>query len=199
MSDRHNMPVESPLGHGPLPRGAMSETPGADGSPSRPGFVHPSLSQRAGLPSQPMPNSTGTMSIGSIIEPTLQQDYASPAMQSFANYDHLRVPAASRSLPPEMVYGLGATDSPYCSSTSDASCYSPLSDLIQPQVTPHRFHPPDDLPRSQSASIEGSFQPQIYTSPITTTSMPAWNYDHPPLSAPMQSSMVSDVSSKLTE
>lgn len=190
MERQHNMPAESPLASGQQSRRAVSETSTTDASPPRSNLINPSFGQRQSYPSQPMADPSGTMSIGSIIEPTMRQDYASTAIQSFADYSHLPVPSVPRKLPAELIYGFSASDSPYCSSTSDASCYSPMSDLIQPQITTQSYHPQEDLPRSQSASLEASFSQQIYGSPITTnSSMPAWNFDQPPLSAPMHGSM----------
>ena len=195
------MPAESPLASGQQSRRAVSETSTTDASPPRSSLINSNFGQRQGLPSQPMADPSGTMSIGSIIEPTMRQDYASPAIQSFADYSHLPVPSVPRKLPAELMYGFGVSDSPYCSSTSDASCYSPMSDLIQPQITTQSYHPQEDLPRSQSASLEVSFPQQMYGSPITAnSSIPAWNFDQPPLSAPMhgsmQTSMVPTVSLK---
>lgn len=127
------------------------------------------------------------MSIGSIIEPTMRHDYAPSAIHSFADFSHLPVPAAPR-MPSELMYGMSVSDSPYPS--SDSSSYSPISELIQPQIPTHPFHPPDDLPGAVSAPLECTFPQQLYTSPLTTTSpISSWDFDQPPLSAPMHGSM----------
>ena len=183
------MPAESSVGPGQQPRRPASQTSATSASPSRSNFIHSSFGQRQGLQSQPLTDPPGTMSIGSIIEPTLHHDYSSPVIPSYAEYSHLPVPPVPRNkLPAELLYGFGTTDSPYCSSTSDASCYSPMSDLIQPQIPTQSYHPQEDLP--QSASLETSYPQQVYASPIAANSpIAAWTFDQPPLSAPMQGSM----------
>lgn len=183
---RHNAPIESPHGPGQQSHNSVGEVSYASGSPSRGTILQSSPGQSQSLASQPMSNSTGAMSIGSIIEPTMRHDYASPAMHAFAEFSHLPVPAAPR-MPPDLIYGVPQSESPYCSSDSS---YSPLSDLIQPHIASHSYQSPDDMPRAHSASLESTFPQQLYTSPLMTTSpLHTWNFDQPPLSAPMQSSM----------
>ncbi len=187
MTIRHNAPVESPLGPSQYARHSISESSIHDGSPSQGSVIHSSPGQFHGLPSQTIPNPSEAMSIGSIIEPTMRHDYASPAIHTYEDFSHLPVPAAPR-MPSEFMYGTSASDSPYLS--SDSSAYSPMSDLIQPQISTHPYQLTDDLPRAYSASLDSTFPQHIYTSPLIATSpIPSWNFDQSPLSAPMHSPM----------
>jgi len=187
MTIRHNAPVESPLGPSQYVRRSIIESSIHDGSPSQESVIHSSLGQSHSLPSQTIPNPSEAMSIGSIIEPNMRQDYASPAIHTYLDFSHLPVPAAPR-MTSEFMYGTSASDSPYLS--SDSSAYSPMSDLIQPQISTHPYQLTDDLPRAQSASLESTFPQHIYTSPLMTTSpIQSWGLDQSPLSAPMHSPM----------
>ena len=176
------MPVQSPITPTQPVRPFIHEASVAGGSSPNHHMIHSSLGQPHSLPSQPMTNPSGAMSIGSIIEPNMRHDYVSPAMHAFADFSHLPVPVAPR-VPSELFYGISVSDSPYPSSDSS---YSPISDLIQPQMAAQPYHPPEDLPRAQSASLESTFPQQLFTSP---SPMPAWNFDQPPMSAPAQASM----------
>jgi len=195
MMIRHNAPVESTLGPSQYERRSISETSIHGGSPSQGSVIHSSPGQSHGLPSQTIPNPSEAMSIGSIIEPTMRHDYASPAIHAYVDFSHLSVPAAPR-MTSEFMYGTSASDSPYLS--SDSSAYSPMSDFIQPQISTHPYQLTDDLPRAQSASLESTFPQHIYTSPLIATSpIQSWGLDQSPLSAvmhsPMQTSMLPSV------
>lgn len=180
---RHNAP-ESPFGSSQYARRSIGEASLISGSPPQGSVVH--SNQPQGVTSQPMTNPSGAMAIGSIIEPTMRHEYASPAIHTFAEFSHLPVPVAPR-MPPELLYGISVSDSPCPSSDSS---YSPMSDLIQPHINTNPFSAPDDLPRAQSVSLESTFPQHVFTSPLTATSpVPSWNFDQAPLSAPMQSSM----------
>ena len=181
---RHNAPVESPYGSGQPGRRSLSEASFTGGSPSKGNIIR--SDQPQGLPSQPMSNPSGTMAIGSIIEPTMRHDYASPSVHAYADFSHLPVPVAPR-MPSDLVYGVPPTDSPYPSSDSS---YSPMSELIQPHVSTQSYSSPDDLPRAHSASLESTFPQHIFTSPLTTSSpISSWHFTQPPLSAPMETTM----------
>ena len=92
--------------------------------------------------------------------------------QNFNDFPHLPVPAAA-----PLGYGVSASESPYYSSDS---CYSPMSDLIQPQIATQPQYLPVDRP--QSASLECGFSQAVYTNPMDTAE---WGFDQAPLSAPM--------------
>lgn len=124
------------------------------------------------------------MSIGSIV------DHASPMSaeymlrapqlpQNFNDFPHLPVPTA-----PPLGYAVSASESPYYSD----SCYSPMSDLIQPQIATQPQYIPVDRP--QSASLECGFPQGVYGNPIDAAE---WGFDQAPLSAPMHGMGISMV------
>ena len=148
-------------------------------SPSGGSISAPHMPSQAPAPAPPLPQSSGTMSIGSIIEPNMHgSSYDShPGGQSLHEMPHAPIGTAPRSLLPELLYGLSPSgDSLYSSSDS---CYSPLSDYLQPQAVPQPYYPQEVIRRSQSASLEACFQPMLQQSPLSAgPSAPTWNeYD----------------------
>ena len=101
--------------------------------------------------------------------------------QNFNDFPHLPVPTG-----PPLGYGVPASESPYYSSDS---CYSPMSDLIQPQIATQPQYIPVDRP--QSASLECGFPQAVYASPMDAAE---WGFDQAPLSAPMHGMGISVVS-----
>lgn len=191
MERQHNMPIASPPAQPPQTRRSRSSTSTPHSNPTTPSIVrptipqqpHPSLTQH--LSHQP----TRAMSIGSLVDhpSPMGGDYIShphphQLHPNFIDFPYLPVPTA-----PPLVFGLSASDSPYCSSDS---CASPMSDFIQPQLaTQQAQYLPDELPRTQSAGLECGFGQTVYTAMDPAGA--GWAYDQAPLSAPMGMSMVS--------
>ena len=150
-------------------------------SPSRGSISAPHIPQHAPAPSLPPPS--GTMSIGSIIEPNMQRSsYDShPGGQHLQEMSQPPIGTAPRGMLPELLYGLSPSgDSLYSSSDS---CYSPLSDYLQPQAVSQQYYPPEVIRRPQSASFETCFQPIVHQSPLSAgPAPPPWNeFDTPEL------------------
>lgn len=165
-------------------------------SPSRGSISGPHTSQSASATAPSLTQSSGTMSIGSIIEPTMQQrsgdfksEYSSHSGPSLHELPHTGpIGTAPRNLAPEILYGFSPScgDSPFYTSSSD-SCYSPLSGIssdqnyLQPShtVVPRPYYLQEIIPqRSQSTGIE-CFQPIVSQSPLSAgPGTPSWNqYD----------------------
>lgn len=159
----------------------MSE---ASASPSRGSIGAPYLGQPTPAPIAPaLPQPAGTMSIGSIIEHNRHSEFRTHSVPN-PHHDLAQTPigTAPHSLPPELLYGFSSSgDSPLYSSSD--SCYSPISDYLQPQNVPHQtFYPQDIIPRPHSTSIETCFQPMVQSvqSPMSVgTPTPAWNTFEP--------------------
>ena len=138
----------------------------------------------ATAPSLPQPS--GTMSIGSIIEPNMRSDFksefSSHAGPSIHELPHGPIGTAPRSLHPELLYGLAPSgDSPLYSSSD--SCYSPLSgisDYLQPPAVTQPFYAQDIIQRSQSTSLDNGFQPIIQSPMSAGPPTPAWNHQYDP-------------------
>lgn len=151
----------------------------AASSPSRGSISAPHMPQQAPAPGPGLPQPSGTMSIGSIIEPNMHRgsysSHAAPGLQD--ELSHNAIGTAPRSLPPELLYGLSPSgDSPLYSSSD--SCYSPLSDYLQPQAVPHQYYPSEVIQRSQSTSIESCYPPIIQTPLSAGAAPPTWSgYD----------------------
>ena len=132
--------------------------------------------------------SAGTMSIGSIIEHNhpLSSEYRSRAIANGLQQE-LSAPTpigtAPRSLHPDMLYGLTSGDSPLYASSD--SCYSPISDYLQPSqpMAPYFGH---EIPRPQTVAAESNFQAMV-NSPMTHSPVsvgpptPAWGPTYDPL------------------
>ena len=182
---RHNIPAEASAFRSPYSQRSTSEasTPSARGSFSGPHMGPPAS---APAPSIPQP-SAGTMSIGSIIEPNMHRsgEYASHPSGPGGLHElsgHAPIGTAPRSLVPDLLYGLSPSgDSPLYSSSD--SCYSPLSDYLQPQqqaaALPQPYYPQEGIQRSERRSIDSCFQPISVHSPLSgAPSTPAWGqYD----------------------
>lgn len=191
---RHNMPAEASAFRSPYSQRSNSEasTPSARGS-----FSGPHMGPPASAPAPSIPQPSGTMSIGSIIEPNMHRssEYASHPSGSGGLHElagHPPIGTAPRSLVPELLYGLSPSgDSPLYSSSD--SCYSPLSDYLQPQqALPQPFYPQESIQRPERGSIDSCFQPISIHSPLSGASpTPAWGqYDQASLGfAPEASSL----------
>lgn len=122
----------------------------------------------------PMAQPAAAMSIGSIIEPSMRNDYGHQSTRIPNDLSHLAVGVGPRTLPTEMLYGIpGAAESPMYSSDS---CYSPMSDYLQqaPQVGTQRYVSQDAV-RQQNSPLESCYQRRIMTSPLTAASaFPDW-------------------------
>jgi len=171
--NRHNMPsAEASAFRSQYRQSSASEA----SSPSRGSISATHMPQQAPAPAPSLPQPSGTMSIGSIIEPNMHRSsYDShPGGQGLHEMSHAPIGTAPRGLLPELLYGLSPSgDSLYSSSDS---CYSPISDYLQPQAVPHQYYPQEVIRRSQSASLEACFQPIFQQSPLSTgPAAPTWN------------------------
>lgn len=178
---RHNIPAETSAFRSPYSQRSTSEasSPSARGS-----FSGPHMGPPAPAPAPSNPQPSGTMSIGSIIEPNMHRssEYASHRSGPGGLHElssHAPIGTTPRSLVPELLYGLSPTgDSPLYSSSD--SCYSPLSDYLQPQqALPQPFYPQDGIQRPERGSIDSCFQPISVHSPLSgAPPTPAWGqYD----------------------
>ena len=162
-------------------------------SPSRGGSIGaPRIGGPAPTTAPSLPQPSGTMSIGSIIEPNMHSDFKSeysshPTAAGGPGLHELPHAGPIGTTPrnvvaSELLYGLSPSgDSPFYSS-SDSS-YSPISgvsDYLQPQqAIPRPYYQPQEImQRPQSASIE-CFQPIVTQSPLSAgPGTPTWNqYD----------------------
>ena len=144
-----------------------------------------------------MPPGSGNMSIGSIIEhDRLHGDYRARSMPHGLSElsAHTAIGTAPRSLHPDMLYGFGsAGDSPLYSSSD--SCYSPLSDYIQPSQPMAPYYGAD-IVRPQTVAAESAYQAMVHSpaaahSPISLgPATPAWGPSYDPVAL----SYTSDVS-----
>ena len=144
-------------------------------SPSRGSISAPHMPQQLPAPASSLPQPSGTMSIGSIIEPNMRSSYDShPGGHNLHEISHAPIGTAPRSLLPELLYGLSPSgDSLYSSSDS---CYSPLSDYLQPQPVPQHYYPPEAIRRPQSTSLEACFQPIVQQPPLSAGPVaPTWS------------------------
>ena len=175
------MPAEASAFRSPYSQRSTSEasTPSARGS-----FSGPHMGPPAAAPAPSIPQTSGTMSIGSIIEPNMHRsgEYPSHASAPGGLHElsgHAPIGTTPRSLVPELLYGLSPSgDSPLYSSSD--SCYSPLSDYLQPQqALPQPFYPQEGLQHAERGSIDPCFQPISVHSPLSAGApTPAWGqYD----------------------
>ena len=163
-------------------------TSGASSPSARGSFSGPHMGPPVSAPAPSVPQPSGTMSIGSIIEPNMHRstEYASHPSGPGGLHElsgHAPIGTTPRSLVPELLYGLSPSgDSPLYSSSD--SCYSPLSDYLQPQqALPQPFYPQEGIQRPEGGSIDSYFQPISGHSPLSGASpTPAWGqYDQAPL------------------
>ena len=206
MLGRHNMPAEASAFRSPYSQRSTSEasTPSARGS-----FSGPHMGPPASAPAPSIPQPSGTMSIGSIIEPNMHRssEYASHNAGPGGLHElsgHAPIGTTPRGLVPELLYGLSPSgDSPLYSSSD--SCYSPLSDYLQPQqaVPQPYYHPQEGHQRPDRESMDSCFQPISVHSPLSgAPASSAWGqYDQAPLGyAPEAPSLppVSDADSNVS-
>lgn len=158
---------------------SVSEASFGDSSPARSATFATHLGQPQIVPTQAMSSGTGTMSIGSIIEPDMRSDYGPYPGHNISDASRIAIGPAPLIVPSKLGYGLFASDeTPIYSSDSS---YSPISDHLQPQIVTQHYYPPDIITRSQSASLETCFQPQqLFSSPLSAPSsaisaMPTWD------------------------
>lgn len=173
MERQHNMPAEASLARSSRSQRSASEPSIADSNPSSSGMVPATMGQPQPLRGQAMPQTAGTMSIGSIIEPSMRNDYGHHGRIS-NDLSNLAVGVGPRTLPAELIYGISAAaESPLYS--SDNSCYSPMSDYLKPQTHGQSYLPPDAVSQAQTSPLEANYQPQLMTSPLSTASAyPVW-------------------------
>ena len=197
---RHNMPAEVSAFRSPYSQRSTSETstPSARGSLSGPHMCPP-----ASAPGSSIPQHSGTMSNGTIIEPNMHRssDYAShPSGPGGLNALSGPAPIGTtpRGLVPELLYGLSPSgDSPMYSSSD--SCYSPLSDYLQPQqALPQPYYSQEGIQPPERGSIDSCFQPISAHSPLSgPPATPAWvQYDQAPLGFAPEASSIPPVSDR---
>ena len=192
---RHNMPsAEASAFRSQYRRDSASIA----SSPSRGSVSVPPTHPQAPPTAPTLPQASGTMSIGSIIEPNLHRSsYSSqPGPSMHDEHSHAPIGTAPRSLLPELLYGLSPSgDSPLYSSSD--SCYSPLSDYLQqPQAVSQQYYPQEVLQRSQSTSIESCY-PAIIQTPLSAGAAPTWNgYDPAGIEFAPEASCYTQVSNK---
>ena len=138
------------------------------------------LNRHAPSTNPSFPQTSGTMSIGSIIEQNQYHgEFRGHSMPAGLHDLSIQTPigTAPRSLHPEMLCGFAsAGDSPLYSSSD--SCYSPLSDYIQPSqpMGPYYGH---EIVRPQTVAAESSYQAMVNSpmahSPVSVgPATPAW-------------------------
>lgn len=166
---RHNMAAEASAFRSPYSQRSTSE---ASTSSTRGSFSGPHMGPPASAPAPSIPQPSGTMSIGSIIEPNMHRssEYASHPSGPGGLHElsgHAPIGTTPRSLVPELLYGLSPSgDSPLYPSSD--SCYSPLSDYLQPQqCLPQPFYPQEGIQRHERGSIDSCFQPLSVHSPLS--------------------------------
>lgn len=174
---RHNMPsAEASAFRNQYRQGSASEA----SSPSRGSISAASMPQQVPASAPSLPQPSGTMSIGSIIEPNMHRSsYESQSGgPNLHDLSHAPIGTAPRSLPPELLYGLTPSGESPLYSSSD-SCYSPLSDYLQPQAVTQQYYPHEVIQRPESASLESWSQPIIQQSPLSAGALPpTWSeYD----------------------
>lgn len=163
----------------------QSSTSDVSRSP-RGSFSASQMGQPATATAPSLPQPSGTMSIGSIIEPNMRSDFktdfTSHAGPSMHELPHVPIGTVPRSLHPELLYGLAPSgDSPLYSSSD--SCYSPLSgisDYLQPPAVAQSFYTQEIIqrPRSTTTGIESCFQPLIQSPMSAGPATPVWSqYD----------------------
>ncbi|MCJ1398742.1 hypothetical protein MMC11_001943 [Xylographa trunciseda] len=155
--------IQQPNGSGPSRRRRTSSvtssvvTSSQANSPMTPGMT--GSPQTSGVGSANL--SSATMSIGSIIEPNMRQNFSRGEELWNQPYQML----APRSYPPDLVFGLSVSDeSPLYSSDSS---YSPNSEAAQIQVNSQPYLPRYDKPMASSGAYTTDYTTQM-AAPITT-------------------------------
>ncbi len=172
-------------------RGSMSESAA---SPSRSSI---SVSQLQPSSASGLPQPSGAMSIGSIIEHDIHGEYKSHSVPNLLDISQQPIGTAPRSLRPELLYGVSPSgDSPLYSSSD--SCYSPISDYLQPpsQTVHPGFYSPDLIQRPHSATAIECYQPMLNSPLSVGPPTPAWStYDPSALGYAPEAPCVPSVSS----
>lgn len=183
------MPAEASLARSSRSQRSTSEPSVAGSTPPRTSMVSANMGQQQPIRGQTMPQVTPPMSIGAIIEPSMQADYT----RMPNDISQLAVGIGPRSLPTDLLYGVNATaESPLYSSDS---CYSPMSDYLQSQANTQRYLVSDSVSRPQSSPLEACYQPQFMASPMSAASaFPVWDqFDSPVLGGQLEGSYLPTV------
>lgn len=173
---RHNVPAEASTVQSQFSQRSQS---GALASPLMRRYSAPHFSQPIPESAPTLPQTSGAMSIGSIIEPNMRNDYHSYSVSNPHHSYQTPIGTAPRSLPPDLFYCLSPSgDSPMYSSSD--SCYSPISDYLQPQVPAQPFFAPDLIPRPHSTTIiDRCYQPIVHSPLPVVAETPVWNQFEP--------------------
>ena len=184
------MPAEVSLHRGTRSQRSTSEPSIAESSPPQSAMVATNMGHPQPVGGQALNHAGGTMSIGSIIEPS----FASRAHSGMNDLSSMPVGVGPRcTLPHDLVYNIPVSaESPMYSSDS---CYSPMSDYLQPQVNGQRYLPQEAVSRSQSTPSEPFYHPQLLTSPLPSASgFPIWDHFDPVmLGTPLEGSYLPTV------
>lgn len=133
-----------------------------------------------------LPPPSGAMSIGSIIEHNHFHSgaYRSHSLPLADMSPEGPIGTAPRSLHQDMLYGFTSSgDSPLYASSD--SCYSPISDYLQPQAPMGPYYG-QDIQRPATVSVESSYQPMV-NSPMTHSpasmgpATPSWGQTFDPV------------------
>lgn len=183
------MPAEVSLSRGARSQRSTSEPSVADSTPPRSAMVAANMGHSQPVGGQPLAHAGGTMSIGSIIEPS----FVSHSHSNMNDLSSMAVGVGPPGLPRDLVYNIPVSaESPLYSSDS---CYSPMSDYLQPQVNGQRFLPQETVSRSHSTPVEPFYHSQLITSPLSSTSaFPVWDqFDPGMLGTPLEGSYLPTV------
>ncbi|KAM0800849.1 hypothetical protein BDR22DRAFT_850808 [Usnea florida] len=146
MERQHNIPAEASAFRSPYSQRSNSEasTPSARGS-----FSGPHMGLPAPTPGPSIPQPSGTMSIGSIIEPNMHR-----------NSEYASHPSGPGGL-------------------HELSSHGPIDYLQPQQALPQPFYPQEGIQRPERGSIDSCFQPLSVHSPLSAAPpTPAWGqYD----------------------
>ena len=108
--------------------------------------------------------SSATMSIGSIIEPNMRQNF-SQGDQLWSQPYQMPIAMAPRNYAPDLVFGLSVSDDSPLSSSD--SCYSPSSEAAHTHVNPQPYLPRYAKSMTSSGAYSTDFTAHI-AAPITT-------------------------------
>lgn len=182
------MPTEVLPSRGARSQRSTSEPSIADSTPPRSAMIAPNMGHSQPVGGQALTHAGSTMSIGSIIEPS----FVSNSHHSMNDLSNMAV-GVGPGLPRDLVYSIPVSaESPLYSSDS---CYSPMSDYLQPQVNGQRFLPQETVSRSHSTPVEPFYHSQLITAPLSSTSaFPVWDqFDPAMLGTPLEGSYIPTV------
>lgn len=169
------MPPDGSMARGPRSQRSPSEASIMGSTPPRPTMMAAHMGQPQPVGGQSLTHAAAAMSIGSIIEPSMQSNLVSPPMRTMNDLSSIAIGVGPRPLPHDLVYGHPmAAESPLLSSES---CYSPMSDYLQqPQVNGQRYLPSETVSRAQSTPIDPFYHSSLLTSPLSGTPVyPGWD------------------------